>query len=198
MIFGSGTGGAIAVYLGRLNLTIKECEDHYKRLGEEVYARPCSAWNPFCRFNYDSERLEQVLKEQTKPFIPANANTLEFSHQRRINPDCKVCVRVRDKAYEILNAYQSRVDQDGPQCTSRPPHQIVRCRKRSSLGGNQGYNSHLLRLSKYQSWPSPLNSSGRWLQQSIWKSLERGYGFIYSVRLYDKQRNLVYQHWKRC
>jgi hypothetical protein len=89
MIFGSGTGGAIAVYLGRLNLTIKECEEHYEQLGDEVYAHPCSIWNPFHRFNYDFERLERLLKKQTKPFQRADSKTLDFGHQRRNSPECK-------------------------------------------------------------------------------------------------------------
>jgi hypothetical protein len=89
MIFGSGTGGAIAVYLGRLNLTIKECEEHYERLGDEVYAHPCSIWNPFHRFNYDFERLERLLKEQTKPFHRVNSETLDFGHHRKNSPECK-------------------------------------------------------------------------------------------------------------
>lgn len=96
MIFGSGTGGAIAIYLGRLNLTIKECEEHYKAIGDEIYARPFSSWNPRNRYNYDHVRFEEVLKEQTRPFPrkPPNARTppsegLEFGHQSARSPECK-------------------------------------------------------------------------------------------------------------
>jgi hypothetical protein len=64
IIFGSGTGGIIAVYLGRLHLTLEECERFYKELGEGIYAYPNKIWNPF-QYKYDSKRLESVLKRQT-------------------------------------------------------------------------------------------------------------------------------------
>jgi hypothetical protein len=63
VIFGSGTGGIIAVYLGRLHLTLEECERCYKELGEGVYAHPNKIWNPF-QYKYDSKRLDSVLKGQ--------------------------------------------------------------------------------------------------------------------------------------
>jgi hypothetical protein len=64
IIFGSGTGGMIAVYIGRLHLTLEECERFYKELGEGVYAHPNTIWNAF-QYKYDSRRLESLLKRQT-------------------------------------------------------------------------------------------------------------------------------------
>jgi hypothetical protein len=64
IIFGSGTGGVIAVYFGRLHLTLEECERFYKELSEGIYAHPNKMWNPF-QYKYDSTRLESVLKRQT-------------------------------------------------------------------------------------------------------------------------------------
>ncbi|KIM23636.1 hypothetical protein M408DRAFT_252539 [Serendipita vermifera MAFF 305830] len=110
MIFGSGTGGTIAVLLGRLNLTIKECEDHYKAIGDEVYANPFSNWNPRQRYNYDHERLERILKEESKPFA-SEEGVVRFGHQSERSPSCKAAVLTKMahsiQSVHVLKSYEA-------------------------------------------------------------------------------------------
>ena len=72
LIVGSGTGGIIAVYLGRFRLTIKQCEDAYNELCEEIFGHPCG-WEPFWRsdgYKYSHMRLESIVQKQTNRYLP--------------------------------------------------------------------------------------------------------------------------------
>ncbi|KIM23605.1 hypothetical protein M408DRAFT_11431 [Serendipita vermifera MAFF 305830] len=86
-IFGTGTGGVLAVYFGRLHLTLGECEAHYKQLGDEVYTHPFSRFHIWQRCKYDSERMDQVLQKQTKC---ADGTLIDFSDEER--GSCKAVV----------------------------------------------------------------------------------------------------------
>jgi hypothetical protein len=72
LIIASGTGAIIAVYLGRFRLTIKQCEDAYEELCEEVFGHP-SGSEPFWRSDgnkYSHMRLESVIQKQTNRYRP--------------------------------------------------------------------------------------------------------------------------------
>jgi hypothetical protein len=67
---GSGTGGLIALYLGRFQLTIKECEDAYIELASAVYGNPLG-WFDFVyspHMQYDHNIMESVIKQQIKRY----------------------------------------------------------------------------------------------------------------------------------
>ncbi|KIM23637.1 hypothetical protein M408DRAFT_252540 [Serendipita vermifera MAFF 305830] len=111
LIVGSGTGGLIAIYLGRLKLTIKECEERLVNIGDQVYEAPFSHWNVFQRYSYDSTALEKVLKEQPGSNLP-------FCHQEAEGTGCKVAVLVSTGlpgSTQILRSYrhaQTNTQQD--------------------------------------------------------------------------------------
>ena len=91
-IFGSGTGGVIAVYLGRFHLTLRECEEFYDQLGSDVYSQPFSNWNLYQTCKYDDKSLECVVKQQTKRFLEPNATALPFLCSPGRTSNCKACV----------------------------------------------------------------------------------------------------------
>lgn len=86
---GSGTGGLIAIYLGVFKLTIKQCEDQIRAIGNKTYAQPFSRWNMLQRYNYDYIALEEALKA---PLAYGSTEVPErkFCFQIAESPQCKV------------------------------------------------------------------------------------------------------------
>ena len=69
---GIGTGGVIALYLGRFRLTIKQCQDAYEELVTEVYGHPYGwedSWHSDGN-RYDYRRLESIVQKQIKQYLP--------------------------------------------------------------------------------------------------------------------------------
>lgn len=71
LIGGSGTGGLIAILLGRLRLTISECIEAYSVLSEEVFRSKHSIeasflklpWRSSRKARFSSTALERVMRE---------------------------------------------------------------------------------------------------------------------------------------
>jgi patatin-like phospholipase/acyl hydrolase len=66
MIGGTSTGGLIAIMLGRLNMTIDECIDHYLHLSAEIFKRKIwpLKYNAKGRIasQYDATKLERIIR----------------------------------------------------------------------------------------------------------------------------------------
>ena len=71
MIGGTSTGGLLAVMLGRLRMTLDECQDAYLRLSERIFNPRRHNLNYagqakdflFANGRFDSQELEAAIKE---------------------------------------------------------------------------------------------------------------------------------------
>ncbi|OJD29637.1 ankyrin repeat protein [Diplodia corticola] len=127
MIGGTSTGGIIAVMLGRLHMTLDQCEQAYRELSKKIFTPKRSSWNLPGRANdryqvngkFDSDILERaiksVIKEQLHPDAQSDdhGNLDDFMEQ---NPACNVFVTsaFRDIGNPVLlRTYQNRAMHDG-------------------------------------------------------------------------------------
>ncbi|TKA49859.1 hypothetical protein B0A49_13135 [Cryomyces minteri] len=65
-VFGTSTGGLIAIMLGRLRMTVKNCLIEYKTLGKKVFGRK----RPWKWYRYDHRILESVIKDVVSRHCP--------------------------------------------------------------------------------------------------------------------------------
>ncbi|CZR57037.1 uncharacterized protein PAC_06926 [Phialocephala subalpina] len=89
MIGGTSTGGLIAIMLGRLKMSIKECIDNYNEVMVKVFPKVVSgAWNAGGGSRYEASKLEKAIREVVKKQL-GNEEALLFDSSD--NP-CKIFV----------------------------------------------------------------------------------------------------------
>ncbi|WJG35915.1 acyl transferase/acyl hydrolase/lysophospholipase, partial [Fusarium oxysporum Fo47] len=116
LIGGTSTGGIIAAMLGRLHMSLKECEEAYLKLGEEIFAPKRARWDgrrlvDFVQANekFDSSILERSIKaiigkktgDENSPLKPSETPA---------EGDCKVfvcSVLERNSEPVFLRSYES-------------------------------------------------------------------------------------------
>ncbi|KAL1959071.1 hypothetical protein VTO42DRAFT_2857 [Malbranchea cinnamomea] len=114
LIGGTSTGGLIAVMLGRLRMTLDECEQAYLTLSESIFQPKREKWRVISRAadlaqakgRFDARALEQAIKEtiRSKGLDP---NTALLKDD---DPRCKVFVcaaRAENSDVAILRSYQN-------------------------------------------------------------------------------------------
>jgi patatin-like phospholipase/acyl hydrolase len=97
LIGGTGTGGLIAVMLGRLRMTIADCEAAYLELSERIFTpkrpqfRVLGRANDFLNANgkFDIGELEAAIKK-----IIENRQLPEAALMQDPDPGCKVSVQL--------------------------------------------------------------------------------------------------------
>jgi patatin-like phospholipase/acyl hydrolase len=80
LIGGTSTGGIIAVLLGRLRLSIKECEDIYNVLSSQIFAEERRALWGVWQSRYDHVNLEAILKDTLATFDFGQDELMEDNH----------------------------------------------------------------------------------------------------------------------
>ena len=80
---------------------MKECEDHFRRLGDHVYSVPFSRANIWQKHNYDHRPLVRLLQDQARScdfYRPEHGDAtgldrklqLKFCYQQSGDRGCKV------------------------------------------------------------------------------------------------------------
>lgn len=95
LIGGTSTGGIIAVMLGRLRMTLEECEDAYLKLSKRIFTAKRSRWNkPMQALDFleadgkfDAEILELAIREVIKAKEGSDEGLLKHDES-----SCKVYV----------------------------------------------------------------------------------------------------------
>ena len=110
LVAGTSTGGLIAIMLGRLRMSLNECIDAYRNLGEEVISKPRLASIrgpiPWLRPKFSNLKLERVLHEivQRRSGLEAPANPALDSQQFCSTSEvCQTLVVARDKYLNTRN-----------------------------------------------------------------------------------------------
>ncbi|CAG7849949.1 SubName: Full=Uncharacterized protein {ECO:0000313/EMBL:CCA67337.1} [Serendipita indica DSM 11827] len=79
-VVGTGTGGILALQIGRFRLTLDELERAYNEFAEEVYGRPWGwtfdAWLYSRGMRYDYRRAERVIQEQVTRYLITEENRI--------------------------------------------------------------------------------------------------------------------------
>ncbi|KAF2186398.1 FabD/lysophospholipase-like protein [Zopfia rhizophila CBS 207.26] len=111
MIGGTSTGGIIAIMLGRLRMSLDECEDAYLKLSKRIFqpkrrfAKAAKAAD-YLQANgrFDSKKLEEVIKEYIA------SKTDEDALLKDTDPQCKVFVctaRANNSEPALLRSYHN-------------------------------------------------------------------------------------------
>ncbi|KAE9378672.1 FabD/lysophospholipase-like protein [Stipitochalara longipes BDJ] len=91
MIAGTSTGGLIAIMLGRLQMSVDECIEHYAKLVDEIFNK--KRLLPFKLHNgsISSRYATSVLEKNIKDIIEISGRSRD-EKMREVNPRCKVFV----------------------------------------------------------------------------------------------------------
>ncbi|KAF1954474.1 phospholipase, patatin family protein [Byssothecium circinans] len=117
MIGGTSTGGIIAIMLGRLRMTLDECEDAYLKLSKRIF-QPKRRFGKALKVadylqangRFDAHKLEEVMKENIRLTKIDDAVLEEDALLRDDDPRCKVfvcAVRANNSESALLRSYQN-------------------------------------------------------------------------------------------
>ena len=77
---GTGTGGILALQIGRFRLTLDELEQAYNEFAEEVYGNPwgwsLDAYLYSRGMRYDYRRAERVIQRQVTEYLVTEENRI--------------------------------------------------------------------------------------------------------------------------
>lgn len=124
MIGGTSTGGLIAVMIGRLRMTLDQCEEAYLDLGKRIFQRKYNPvdiphriknfWDAGEKFS--GEELEAAIKE----IITKGGHLPEDATLKDDDPACKVfvcTVQASDSKAHALRSYETKIyDAQYPVC----------------------------------------------------------------------------------
>ena len=116
MIGGTSTGGLVAIMLGRLRMSVRDCEAAYLRLSERIFESKRSKVDLLSRSKdfllangrFDSQKFEDVIKEMMKEKAMIDSSVLLQ------DPDCKCRVfvsatRVQNSQLAVLRSYETEL-----------------------------------------------------------------------------------------
>ncbi|KAF8854495.1 FabD/lysophospholipase-like protein [Acephala macrosclerotiorum] len=108
MIGGTSTGGLLAIMLGRLRMSIDQCEDAYMKFSEDIFTSPNAIAKAYNLLNATGRFSTQALETNIKEFIDSAglAQSEKFDDSR--DGSCKVfvsVVRQEDGANTVLRSY---------------------------------------------------------------------------------------------
>lgn len=69
-MYGTSTGGLIGTMLGRLRMSVPQCLEVYRQVGNELFGKVKSRWPLFTK--YDHEPLEAAVKEIVKKYCKSH------------------------------------------------------------------------------------------------------------------------------
>ncbi|RDL41440.1 uncharacterized protein BP5553_01419 [Venustampulla echinocandica] len=113
MIAGTSTGGLIAIMLGRLRMTLNECEDAYLELSERIFTPKRSKINPWRAKEFlqaDGKFDYKVLEKAIKDIIAQKPGYDESTLLKDPVPQCSVFVcatRTGNTEVAILRSYDT-------------------------------------------------------------------------------------------
>ncbi|KEQ74516.1 FabD/lysophospholipase-like protein [Aureobasidium namibiae CBS 147.97] len=115
-MFGTSTGGIIAIMLGRLRMSIKDCISTYSSLGGEVFGKK----QPFYLLGqnkYDCTKLERIIRDVAKSNsrnpkndpLMADTSVLNRSHQPREQRVQNRCIPCRVGVFAVQSDADMKV-----------------------------------------------------------------------------------------
>jgi patatin-like phospholipase/acyl hydrolase len=117
MIGGTSTGGIIAIMLGRLRMTLDECEDAYLKLSKRIFQPKRRFGKPLKVADYlqangrfDAHKLEEVIKDSIRATKIDDVALHEDALLKDEDPRCKVFVcatRANNSEPALLRSYQN-------------------------------------------------------------------------------------------
>ncbi|KAG9789592.1 FabD/lysophospholipase-like protein, partial [Aureobasidium melanogenum] len=115
-MFGTSTGGIIAIMLGRLRMGIKDCINTYRNLGREIFERR-QPFHFLGQNKYDCTKLERIIKDVVQRQAGsadariADPNVLNKSHLDKEERAQNRCIPCRVGVFAVQSDTHSGMDE---------------------------------------------------------------------------------------
>ncbi|KAG9669537.1 FabD/lysophospholipase-like protein, partial [Aureobasidium melanogenum] len=115
-MFGTSTGGIIAIMLGRLRMGINDCIDTYRNLGREIFEKR-QPFHFLGQNKYDCTKLERTIKDVVQRHsgntdaLIADSNILNKSHPNKQDRAQNRCIPCRVGVFAVQSDTHSGMDE---------------------------------------------------------------------------------------